>query len=165
MKTQLAPQTYTLVKGMKPSSKKLHVFEGFLDFATLLDSVDRIQPNHDTIILNSLNNTKHVVQYIRAEYSDTSALALYLWLDNEEPGSGAEQAVNKALRLLADTGAQCLDARGIYAGYKDPNEKWTREGKQPFHFAFKPLELPPEEDIQPVAEYKKPLPLFGGMQP
>lgn len=165
LKTQLAPQTFTHIKGIQNDSSKVHVFEGFLDFATVLESVGRTQPTYDTIVLNSLNNTKAAISHIKAEKVDMKDVELYLWFDNEEQGSGADKAVNKALWLFADTGATCMDARGIYRGYKDPNEKWVREGGKPFHFAFTALELPMHGVPEVIPDYKKPLPLFEGLNP
>ena len=106
-----------------------------MDFLTVLESVGKLQPAYDTIILNSVNNAQAAAAMLEERY-DVAELEFYLWMDNEIAGTVAAQVVDKALGQFTATRAVCYDARNVYTGYKDANEKWIATNKQIFNICF-----------------------------
>ena len=140
-KTALAPQGFTIIKGStegdphRSRPRRWHIFEGVMDFLTVLESVGKLQPAYDTIILNSVNNAQAAAAMLEERY-DVAELEFYLWMDNEIAGTVAAQVVDKALGQFTATRAVCYDARNVYTGYKDANEKWIATNKQIFNICF-----------------------------
>ena len=140
-KTALAPQGFTTIKGSTEGGahqsrpRRWHIFEGVIDFLTVLESVGKLQPAYDTIILNSVNNAQAAAAMLEEQY-DVAELQLYLWMDNEVAGTIAAQVVDKAVGQFTSLGTACYDARPVYAGYKDANEKWIATHKQPLEIKY-----------------------------
>lgn len=140
-KTAIAPQGFTSIRGRNPvmyGVQNYHVFEGILDFLTVLESEGIEQSAQNVIILNSVNNAKSAATQLRKLHKPED-MKLMLWFDNEEQGSKASEAVEKAIGFFTDTGARCLDARQTYAGYKDANELWVQTDKQRFEISYSPM--------------------------
>lgn len=95
----------------KPSSNRLLMFEGFINFLSYLALNDLDKAIGDVLILNSTTNAPKAVEYIS---SHTNAEA---YLDNDKTG-------RKCLSRLQESclGTRFWDASGLYAEYNDLNE-------------------------------------------
>lgn len=81
----LAPKTLSFIRGSKVLPKEIHVFEGFMDFLTVLELEHKQKLQGDAIVLNSVSCLSQALPYIRNYGYET----LYSWLDNDHAGKQA----------------------------------------------------------------------------
>lgn len=94
---------------LKNNSSRLLVFEGFIDYLSLLGHGENLKED-DTIVLNSVGNVRKIYSLLD-NYSLTS-----LYLDNDEAG-------NKYTKNLLELAKRKIsDLRHNYDGFKDLNE-------------------------------------------
>ena len=111
----IAPKTITFIRGAKPLTKDINVFEGFLDYLSALLIVKKDKIDGDCIILNSVSCLSQALPYI----NNYGYRNLYSWMDNDAAGK-------KATLLLDDfvkqqTGLIHRPMNKTYAGHKDVN--------------------------------------------
>ena len=99
----------------QPESKKLIVFEGFMDFLSLLSYRKNANPEASVLILNSTNLWRHALPHIENPHFEEIAL----FLDN---GSAGDAVTEKFLN--EKTTAKFADMREHYFGYDDLNDWW-----------------------------------------
>ena len=85
------------------------LFEGFADFLSYLTLKKIEVPNHDTIVLNSVNNLS------KAKNTLSEYRTVYAFLDNDEGGKQAIQNLRSYCNDVRDQSAQ-------YAKHKDLND-------------------------------------------
>ncbi len=119
-KTSLRPKSPTTFRAKL--SKKLFIFEGMWDFLSWQEMQDKDEPEHHTIVLNSLAFTNEIIQQIIAakEQMDT----VLLFLDNDDAGQKAMQFMNEQL-TDADFNVRTMET--LYQGYKDLNDYWAKD--------------------------------------
>lgn len=115
-KNCIAPKDITIIK--QRDDRPLVLFEGFIDFLSLLEArLDGGEGGH-FLILNSLSNIKKALSYIRKNK------AVIAMLDNDEAGKRITDFIaNECLESNVINGAT------LYEGYKDLNE-WLIERKR-----------------------------------
>ncbi len=111
----LKNKAISFIRGTVPGNTGIHIFEGFIDFLSVITKRSGIPFEDDTIILNSVSLLKEATSYIRG-FSYQNA---YTWFDNDEAGRKATLAFN-AFFLAEHIRHQPMNAS--YAGSKDVNE-------------------------------------------
>ena len=108
-KGTIAPKDISVIAG-RASNAPLCIFEGFVDFLSLLTmkGEETISPS---IVLNSVSNIHRAVAYLQENGIDS----VRAFLDNDEAG-------RKALQSLRSAGIKVEDMSRHYSGYKDLNE-------------------------------------------
>lgn len=108
-KGTIAPKDISVIAG-RASNAPLCIFEGFVDFLSLLTmkGEETISPS---IVLNSVSNIHRAVAYLHENGIDS----VRAFLDNDEAG-------RKALQSLRSAGIKVEDMSRHYVRYKDLNE-------------------------------------------
>lgn len=91
--------------------RRLMVFEGFLDYLSMLALTEKEQSSHDVVVLNSVANVTKLEHIISVGYK-----AVHAFLDNDRAG-------DDALAVIRDMSgdAVVIDERGRYRGVEDVN--------------------------------------------
>lgn len=110
----------TFVRGAIPGNDGIHIFEGFMDFLSVITSRQGMPFYDDTIILNSVSCLKEATAYMRG-YGYRGA---YTWFDNDEAGKKAAAAFDEFLR---SENIQHKPMNIRYAAYKDVNEAFVKQ--------------------------------------
>jgi len=105
----------SFIRGKPPKPEGIHIFEGMMDFLTLLTIKRQARPINDVIVLNSLVNLKHAAAYIK-NYGYQVA---YTWLDNDKAGIKATNALADFFKTEEDLVHQKCNSR--YLPFKDYN--------------------------------------------
>lgn len=105
----------TFLRGKEPKPDSLNVFEGFMDYLSVLTQQEGRPFKDDSIILNSLSCIKKAEAYIKG-YGYTVA---FTWLDNDEPGKKATQLLEEFFKT--EEGLQHKPMNGRYKPFKDVN--------------------------------------------
>lgn len=93
---------------------QISVFEGFMDFLSILTEQGITELKTDAIILNSTSQIDSAIQSIQArKYSK-----VFAFLDNDDAGK-------EALEKLQSAHSDVKDLSHLYRGYNDPNAKLT----------------------------------------
>ncbi len=113
MKSSFGKKAITTIEGQTDTS--LHLFEGFMDFLSLLTIYEAEKPNSKVIVLNSLSLQSGLLTKL-----DDFTGTIYSWYDNDKAGQGATQ------QLLSWSGTrdaiQIKPMNDSYESYKDVNE-------------------------------------------
>jgi len=95
------------------SQSKLMIFEGFTDFLSYLTMKNLIEPDGDTLVLNSTALKTRALPYLtNPQYRE-----IQLFLDNDEPGN-----ICTAYFLSATKSVNMTDMRTHYPKHNDLNE-------------------------------------------
>jgi len=119
-KTSLKPKSPTTF--MARSSKKLYVFEGMWDFLSWQEMQDKIDPDHHTVVLNSLAFCEEILTQIIAAKESIDTVILFL--DNDDAGLKATHTMTEQ---LTDEGFIVRSMDSLYKGYKDLSDYWAKD--------------------------------------
>ncbi|OJV55782.1 MAG: hypothetical protein BGO31_16945 [Bacteroidetes bacterium 43-16] len=108
-------KSITFIRGQIPKPPAIHIFEGFMDFLSVITQHEGKRLKHDALILNSLSQIKEAVAYIKG-YGYERA---YTWLDNDEAGQKATEAFAEFFKTEDNLIHQPMNQN--YAPYKDVN--------------------------------------------
>lgn len=108
-------KSITFVRGEIPKPPAIHIFEGFMDFLSVITQHEGKRFKHDVIILNSLSQIKEAIAYIKG-YGYERA---YTWLDNDEAGQKATAIFAEFFKTEDNLIHQPMNQS--YAPYKDVN--------------------------------------------
>lgn len=108
-------KSITFVRGEIPKPPAIHIFEGFMDFLSVLAERKFKKLRNDAIVLNSLTQMNEAAAYIR-EYGYETA---YTWFDNDEAGKKATEAFAEFTKTEPGLKHQSMNRH--YASYKDVN--------------------------------------------
>lgn len=108
-------KSITFVRGETPKPPAIHIFEGFMDFLSVIAQHEGKRLKHDAIILNSLSQIKEAIAYIKG-YGYERA---YTWLDNDDAGKMATAAFAEFFKTEDNLIHQPMNKH--YAPYKDVN--------------------------------------------
>jgi len=114
-KRSFAPNTYSLVKGVKPVG--LNLFEGWFDFLAALEHNRLTKPNYDTVILNSLSNIKKALPLVK-QYQLVNA-----YFDRDRAGFAELRELKKEHQMV-------IDRSNLYEGHKDFSEWWEQNSPE-----------------------------------
>lgn len=105
---------------MEVNSKKVAVFEGFIDFLSLLSYNEKQEPGHDCCILNSVSNLEKALPWIAAHTN------IMIFADNDNAGRDTYQRITD---YVSDSAEEvCIyDMAELYKGHKDLNDKLVDE--------------------------------------
>ena len=109
-KGNIGGKAITTIKGK--GNNKVAVFEGFMDFLSMLTRYNTTEITDDVIVLNSLSMIDGVIEKLE-KYDEVK-----YFLDNDNAGKEATQ------KLLERVGGK--DFSYLYMGFKDANE-WLME--------------------------------------
>jgi hypothetical protein len=99
----------------QPESRKLIIFEGFMDFLSLLSYRRNPNPEASVLVLNSTNLWRHAQHHIESPQFEEIAL----FLDNGSAGDAVTEKFQNA-----NTTAKIADMRELYSAYDDFNAWW-----------------------------------------
>lgn len=102
------------------NSKKVAVFEGFIDFLSLLSYNEKDIPGHDCCILNSVSNLERALPWI-ARHQEIMVFA-----DNDNAG---RETLRKITEFVSGSSEDIsiYDMAELYKGHKDVNDKLVEE--------------------------------------
>jgi hypothetical protein len=120
-KGSIAPKDITFVRGSVLMPKEIHVFEGMMDFLSLLSFWKLPRLEGDAIILNSVGKLEAALPYIR----DYSYETVYSWLDNDLAGHKCTQVLKSFVAEQRNLVLKPMNH--IYAPFKDVND-WLVKG-------------------------------------
>ena len=105
---------------MEVNSKKVAVFEGFIDFLSLLSYNEKQEPGHDCCILNSVSNLEKALPWIVGHTN------IMIFADNDNAGRDTYQRITD---YVSDSAEEvCIyDMAELYKGHKDLNDKLVDE--------------------------------------
>lgn len=105
---------------MEVNSKKVAVFEGFIDFLSLLSYNEKQEPGHDCCILNSVSNLEKALPWIAGHTN------IMIFADNDNAGRDTYQRIRD---YVSDSAEEvCIyDMAELYKGHKDLNDKLVDE--------------------------------------
>lgn len=112
----VAPKTISFIRSNQDLSRRINVFEGFIDFLSVAAQSKFGFLDGDSIILNSLSCMTKAYPYLR-EYGYHS---LYSWLDNDLAGQKATNSLAEFVKT--QHGLTLHRMNNQYAGFKDVNE-------------------------------------------
>lgn len=78
----------SFIRGKVPKPEGVNIFEGFMDFLSVITQRDGKPLDDDAIILNSLNCMDQATAYIR----NYGYRYCYTWMDNDDPGKKATKS-------------------------------------------------------------------------
>lgn len=107
-KGQFSPGGITTIKGDSPG--ELNIFEGFMDFLSMLVYNKTRTPDNDTIVLNSLVNMEHVLPLLN-NYDTINS-----YLDNDRAGRKGRDQIIEVHPCVVDK------SKAIYPRWKDFND-------------------------------------------
>ncbi|MCF0049542.1 toprim domain-containing protein [Dyadobacter sp. LJ53] len=110
------PKTISFVRATSAPSKRIHIFEGFMDYLSAVSRLGTEYPDGDSIILNSIACLSKAYPYIR-NYGYRIA---HSWMDNDIAGANASRLLSAFLKTEQDI--QHIRMNNLYAPYKDVNE-------------------------------------------
>ena len=129
-KSALIARDITIVNGTD-KNRGVNIFEGQMDFVSLLMMIGTYHLVGDTIILNGIESYGRAKAYIEGQAGNNR---LFTFLDNDEGGKKTTQ------KFITDFGTRVINQSYLYTDYKDINAALIA-GHQP---NFKPNPEPPE---------------------
>lgn len=102
----------TLIKTPGGNASKVHVFEGFMDFLSLMTLTGRQKLVTDVLVLNGTAMQERAVETLK----NRSYGMIYTWLDNGKGGNTLTQHLSKSFPQ------QVIPMNGIYASHDDLND-------------------------------------------
>lgn len=111
----IKPKTISFIRGKNPNLGGIHIFEGFMDYVSVITILNDNGLDGDTIVLNSIACLNMAIPYIR-NYGYKTA---YTWMDNDPEGGVATETFHAFFKTQQDL--QHIKMNKIYAPYKDVN--------------------------------------------
>lgn len=108
-------KSISVIRGKSPNFEAIHMFEGVMDFLSIVTDLPGGKLDHDAIVLNSLSNLSQASAYIhRFGYT-----RLWTWMDNDEAGQKAKANIQAFVENEA--GLSHYPMNDSYKGFKDVN--------------------------------------------
>lgn len=111
----IGTKSITFIRGSKPKPKGINIFEGFMDYLSVITQQNGKRFEDDTIILNSLSCLKKATPYIQ-NYGYRSA---YTWMDNDEAGRKATEVLDEYFKT--QNFLEHIAMNEMYESHKDVN--------------------------------------------
>ncbi|WP_338875023.1 toprim domain-containing protein [Spirosoma sp. SC4-14] len=111
----LRPKAISFVRGKVPKPEGIHLFEGFMDYLSVVAQLKGNGLADDAIILNSVSCLKQAIPYMQ-NYGYRLA---YSWMDNDEAGAKAATVLSEFCQTQADLRHTPMNK--VYAPHKDVN--------------------------------------------
>ncbi|MCI5165519.1 MAG: DNA primase [Candidatus Electrothrix sp. GM3_4] len=110
-KRSFSPKDITTIQG-NLDSKKILIFEGFIDFLSYLTYIQKQELDDHIIILNSVSLYQMAIEKIKK----ISPSDLLFYLDNDEAGEKAKK------KIIRETGLKGHSQNSYYSEYNDLND-------------------------------------------
>lgn len=104
------------IRGMNPAPEGVHLFEGFIDFLSVLVFKEKSRLDDQVIVLNSAMMLKQALPLLPAAHYKY----VYTWFDNDDTGNKATEEVREF--CAAHPPLEHTPMNSYYAGHKDVNE-------------------------------------------
>lgn len=114
-KGNIGGKAITTLKGK--GTGKVAVFEGFMDFLSVMTHFNIEDITDDVIVLNSLSLLSSAMDDL-IKYKEVK-----LFLDRDKAGREAAKRIYAAI----ESQCKCIDCSGLYADYKDANEWFVQK--------------------------------------
>lgn len=111
-KSSLIKKDISLIKGKQVGNNEVNLFEGMLDFLSMLALVNSEELQEDSIIMHSLTSYSRVVEIIKENAYST----INLFLDNNSSGKKTTK------RFAQDFPKKTIDNSHMFASYEDLND-------------------------------------------
>jgi hypothetical protein len=111
----LGSKSVTFIRGTRAKPEGVNIFEGFMDFLSIVASQKGKKFEDDTIILNSLSCLKKASGYIQ----NYGYKVGYTWMDNDAAGQKANQALADYFKTQASM--EFTPMNMMYEPHKDVN--------------------------------------------
>jgi hypothetical protein len=111
----LKPKYITFVRGKIPKPNRVQIFEGFMDFLTVLTMKEVNQFKDDVIILNSISCLTKATPYIK----DYGYETVCTWMDNDKAGKEATEKMANFFKTQPNL--KHIRANKRYKDFKDVN--------------------------------------------
>lgn len=115
-KGSTSPKTVTFIRGAVRPAKRIHLFEGFMDYLSVVSRLGYSYLSGDSIILNSVNALPKAYPYIKGYGYQT----VYSWLDNDKAGNNAVRLLSEFIQTQKEM--RYVRMNKMYAPHKDVNE-------------------------------------------
>ena len=112
----ISPKNISFIRGAGSMTKEIHLFEGFMDFLSVISSQRTGALDGDAIILNSVACLELALPYIRNYGYET----LYSWMDNDNAGEKTKLSIDRF--VMTQAGLQHKSMNSTFAPFKDVNE-------------------------------------------
>jgi DNA primase len=109
-------KSITTIRGKSTAPEGVHLFEGFMDFLSMLAIEDKLQLNDNVIVLNSASMLKQAWPLLlQSRYK-----FVYSWFDNDDTGHKTTAALKKFCEDHPPMQHTAMNSP--YADYKDVND-------------------------------------------
>ena len=115
IKSSLGTKSISFIRGLDPKPDGIHIFEGVMDYLSIITQNNGRKFKEDSIILNSVSLIKQVTPYIKGYGYET----IYTWLDNDLAGKAATLAMNEFFKT--EQNLLHKSQNQVYAPFKDIN--------------------------------------------
>ncbi len=112
----LAPKAISFIRGKIPKPKSISIFEGFMDYLSIVSQLKDKQLAGDAIILNSLSCLNQINAYIQGYGYEVA----YTWMDNDSSGKVATSTLSSFFKTQEGITHKAMN--NLYITYKDVNE-------------------------------------------
>ncbi len=112
----LAPKAISFIRGKNYPPQSISIFEGFMDYLSIVSQLKNKPLSGDAIILNSLSCLRQIYPYLKGYGYKTA----YTWMDNDPSGETATLALGDFLKT--QEGITHKPMNKVYAPFKDVNE-------------------------------------------
>ena len=109
-------KSITTLRGKTPEAEGVHLFEGFMDFLSMLVIEDKPRLNDNVIVLNSASLLKQALPLLLQQHYKF----VYTWFDNDDTGHKATEAVIKFCEEHPPLQHTAMNSP--YADYEDVND-------------------------------------------
>ena len=111
----LGTKAISFIRGTVPKPEGIHIFEGFMDFLSVLAEHDIKRLEDDAIVLNSLSMLRSATPYIKG-YGYRVA---YSWMDNDNAGQKATLSLDEFFKTEENLKHKAMNR--LYSSAKDVN--------------------------------------------
>jgi hypothetical protein len=111
----IGTKSISFLRGNQPKPDGINLFEGFMDYLSVLTQNEGRPFKDDTIILNSLSCLRHAIPYIKG-YGYKVA---FTWMDNDQPGKKAAKILDEFFKT--EEGLRHKPMNHLYRPFKDVN--------------------------------------------
>lgn len=110
------PKTISFIRGDQLPAKRIHIFEGFMDYLSAVTRFGQDYLEGDSIVLNSVSCLPKAYPFIQ----NYGYQHICSWMDNDKAGNNTGRLLSEFLKTQDDI--QHIRMNQIYAPYKDVNE-------------------------------------------
>ncbi|MFT3932160.1 MAG: toprim domain-containing protein [Chitinophagaceae bacterium] len=115
IKICVGKKSLSFIRGSNHKPDNIHIFEGFMDYLSIITQRNGKKLKDDSIILNSVSCIQKSFAYIKGYGYKTA----YTWMDNDEAGKNATAILNEFFK--SEESIEHSPMNKLYVPYKDVN--------------------------------------------